>query len=214
METISGTSSDCDVLKTLRFQCLLTNRTFYGKLSGVSVKLWDLMLKWLYHSEIWQLSQQQCYWDNCHISERSGNRKLISCNLNWGIIRFYNKMFYCLVTKSPDSIQMFHVLSNEFCFSCPDWMMVRDRRNVFEIYNNAWVTVNNHFWVMSEAICQKFSRVMKSLVKIVRKSYHEWPEISLFMVTNVLFNFLHTIFSPEHTILLKTIIDRWFRHCS
>ena len=36
---------------------------------------------------------------------------------------------------------------------------------------------------------------------------------SLFTVTNVLFNFLHAILCPEHTILLKTIIDRSFRNC-
>ena len=42
---------------------------------------------------------------------------------------------------------------------------------------NAWVTVNNDFWVTSEAICQWFSRVTKSLVKIIDKSHHEWPKI-------------------------------------
>ena len=31
--------------------------------------------------------------------------------------------------------------------------------SVVYIKNNAWVTMNNNFWVMSEAICQKFSRV-------------------------------------------------------
>ena len=36
---------------------------------------------------------------------------------------------------------------------------------------------------------------------------------SLFTVTNVLFYFLHAILCPEHTILLKTFIDRSFRNC-
>ena len=36
---------------------------------------------------------------------------------------------------------------------------------------------------------------------------------SLFMVTNVLFYFLHAILCFEHTIPLKTIIDRSFWHC-
>ena len=45
-----------------------------------------------------------------------------------------------------------------------------------DIKNNAWVTVNNDFWVTSEAICQWFSRVTKSRVKIIGKSYHEWPK--------------------------------------
>ena len=42
------------------------------------------------------------------------------------------------------------------------------------IKNNAWVTVNNDFWVTSEAIYQWFSRVTKSRVKIIGKSPHEW----------------------------------------
>ena len=50
---------------------------------------------------------------------------------------------------------------------------------------------------------------------------HEWKSLaiaswvsqkSLFMVTNVLFYFLHAISFPEHTIPLKTIIDHWCRH--
>ena len=45
-----------------------------------------------------------------------------------------------------------------------------------EIKNNAWVTVNNDFWVTSEAICQWFSRVTKSRVKIIGKSHNVWPK--------------------------------------
>ena len=45
-----------------------------------------------------------------------------------------------------------------------------------DIKNNVWVTVNNDFWVTSEAICHWFSRVTKSRVKIIGKSYHEWPK--------------------------------------
>ena len=67
---------------------------------------------------------------------------------------------------------------------------------VQDIKNNAWVTVNNDFWVTSEAICQWFSRVTKSRVKIIGKSHHEWPKKSLFTVTNVLFYFLHAILCP------------------
>ena len=68
-----------------------------------------------------------------------------------------------------------------------------------DIKNNAWVTVNNDFWVTSEAICQWFSQVTKSRVKIIGKSHHEWPQKSLFTVTNVLFYFLHTILCPWNT---------------
>ena len=52
---------------------------------------------------------------------------------------------------------------------------------------------------------------------------HEWKSLpnsltsdkkkALFMVTNVLFYFLHTILCHEHTNPLRTIIERSFRHC-
>ena len=45
-----------------------------------------------------------------------------------------------------------------------------------DIKNNAWVTVNNDFLVTSEGICQWFSRMTKSRVKITGKSPHEWPK--------------------------------------
>ena len=47
-----------------------------------------------------------------------------------------------------------------------------------EIKNNARVTVNNDFWVTSDAISQQFSRVTQK---------------SLFTVTNMLIYFLHSI---------------------
>ena len=70
---------------------------------------------------------------------------------------------------------------------------------VLDIKNNAWVTVNNGFWVMSEAICQWFSWVTKSRVKIIGKSHHEVTQKMLFTATNVLFYFLHAILCPWNT---------------
>ena len=60
---------------------------------------------------------------------------------------------------------------------------------VWYIKNNAKVTVNNNFWVRSEAICQSFWRVTKSRVKIFGKSLHEWPKKSLVTIKNVLLYF-------------------------
>ena len=48
--------------------------------------------------------------------------------------------------------------------------------SMLDIKNNAGVTVNNDLWVTSEAICQWFSLVTKSGVKIIGKSPHEWPK--------------------------------------
>ena len=71
-------------------------------------------------------------------------------------------------------------------------------------YNIAWVTVKNDFFVTGEVICQWFSLVTSSLAKIIGKSPHSWPKKSLFMVTNVLFYFLHAILCSEHTTPLKS----------
>ena len=81
-----------------------------------------------------------------------------------------------------------------------------------QIKNNAWVTVNNYFFVTSEAIRQWFSRVTKSRVKIIAESPHEWQK-SLFTVTKVLFYFLHALSCNGHTNPLKLITERSFRHC-
>ena len=50
-------------------------------------------------------------------------------------------------------------------------------KHINDIKNNAWVAVNNDFLVTSEVICQWFSRVTKSRVKIIGKSPHEWLKI-------------------------------------
>ena len=42
-------------------------------------------------------------------------------------------------------------------------------------WNNTFVTVNNDLGVTREAICQWFSLVTSSLVKIIGKSPHSWP---------------------------------------
>ena len=81
-----------------------------------------------------------------------------------------------------------------------------------EINNSAWVTVNNDFLVTSGVICQWFSRVTKSRVKIIGKSPHEWQKKSLFTVTNVLFYFLHAILYLKHTIPLFHILNTPFRY--
>ena len=49
-------------------------------------------------------------------------------------------------------------------------------KNGNDIKNNAWVTVSNDFLVTSQVICQWFSRVMKSPVKIIGKSPHDWQK--------------------------------------
>ena len=81
------------------------------------------------------------------------------------------------------------------------------------IKNNAWGTVNNDFWVTSEAICQWFSRVTKSRVKIIGKSHHEWPKFVIHGNECIILFLTRYFMSLEHTILRKNIINRSFRNC-
>ena len=72
-----------------------------------------------------------------------------------------------------------------------------------DIKNNAWVTVNNDVWVTSEVICQWFSRVTKSRLKIISKSHHEWPK-NRYSRQRMYYFISYTLFYVlEHTILLK-----------
>ena len=95
------------------------------------------------------------------------------------------------------------------------------------IKNDAWITVNNNFLVISEAICQWFSRVTKSRVNHWQIASRVTQK-SLFTVTNVLVYFLHAILCPgthnsannHHRSLISQLFPRmafsdfslWCRH--
>ena len=92
------------------------------------------------------------------------------------------------------------------------------------VKNNAWVTVNNDFCVMSEAICQRFSWVAKSRVKIIGKSHHEWPKNHYswwrmyYFISYTLFYVLNTWFclkqlSIAHFAIVAKDGHFWFKHC-
>ena len=72
-----------------------------------------------------------------------------------------------------------------------------------------WITI---FWLQVRWFANDFhewrSHSWKSLA-----NYLTSDQISLFMVTNVLFYFLHAVLCPEHTVPLKTIVDRSVCHC-
>ena len=72
---------------------------------------------------------------------------------------------------------------------------------VRDVKNNAWVTVNNDFWVTSEAICQSLANRITSDPKIVIHG----NECIILILTRYLMSW--TLNSA------KTIIDRWFRRC-
>ena len=55
--------------------CLKVFRNFNHQISSWSCKVWVLTLS--YHCEIWQVPQQDCCWETCHISERLEKFKLI-----------------------------------------------------------------------------------------------------------------------------------------
>ena len=84
---------------------------------------------------------------------------------------------------------------------------------MYDINNNAWVTVNNDF------LGHEWGDLPKIFTSDEVTSENHWQiasrvtQKSLFTVTNASFYFLYAILYPENRIPLKTIIDRWFRHC-
>ena len=74
------------------------------------------------------------------------------------------------------------------------------------IKNNAWVTVNNDFFVTSEAIRQWFS----SRVKIIAESPHEWQKIVIHGNECIILFLTCYFMSWTHK---SAIIERSFRHC-
>ena len=72
------------------------------------------------------------------------------------------------------------------------------------IKNNAWVTVNNDFWVTSEAICEWFSRVTKS------NRITSDPKIVIHGNKCIILFLTRYFMSLEHTILLKTSLIAHF----
>ena len=97
---------------------------------------------------------------------------------------------------------------------------------VCDIKNNAWVTMNNDFWVKSESICRWFSFVTHENHRQIASRV---TQKSVFTVTNVLFYFLHAILCPwtqnsaknNHRWLISQLSPRTvvsdlalWRHCS
>ena len=83
------------------------------------------------------------------------------------------------------------------------------------IKNNAWVTVNNNFFVTSEAIRQWFSRVTKSRVKIIAESPHEWQKIVIhgneciiLFLTRYFMSWTHKSAKNYHRALISPLLPR------
>ena len=82
-------------------------------------------------------------------------------------------------------------------------------RCIADIWNNAWLTVNNDFsheWGDSSMNFTSNEVTREEPWKITSRVTKK----SLFTVSNVLFYFLHAVLCSERTIPLKTIIDRSF----
>ena len=99
-----------------------------------------------------------------------------------------------------------------------------------DIMNNAWVTVNNNLLVTSEAICQRFSWVMMSRMKVIGKSPHKWPpkiiihgnECIILFITCYFMSWTHNSTKNNHRSLISQLSLRavfsdlalWCHHSS
>ena len=84
-----------------------------------------------------------------------------------------------------------------------------------DIKNIAWLTVNNDFGVTSEAICQLFSRVTKSRVKLIGKSHHKCTKIVIhdnkyivLFLTRYLMSLTHNFSKNNHRSLISQLSPR------
>ena len=161
-----------------------------------------------------------------HLPKTSFTGSVGDTNLQKAFKR-YTPIGYCKKGITPLLMHVFFALTHWLAKLLPhltrgQW--VKQRSFIIHIFllcrwvssvikNNTFVTVNNDFWVTSEAICQWFSRVTKSRVKIIGKSHHEWPQIVIHGNECIILFLTRYFMSLEHTILLKTIIDRSFRIC-
>ena len=114
------------------------------------------------------------------------------------------------VSVKGSEMQTLYHLRIKDAVGCAEVMSLRNW--VQDIKNNAWVSIFCHEWGYL-AMISTSDEVMST------SENHCWivspvTKKSLFTVTNVLFYFLLPILCPVHTILLKTIINRWFRHCA
>ena len=109
---------------------------------------------------------------------------------------------WCIpLTKRQESGKHFHAMTSSWC--------------TVDIKNNAWVTVNNDFWVTSEAICQWFSRVTKSRVKSFANRITSDPKIVIhgnkciiLFLTRYFMSWTHNSDKNNHRSLISQLSPR------
>ena len=79
----------------------LSNKMSYHQILQIS-KLWNMVLELSDDSEIRQVTQQQCCWGTCPISEWYNNFNTHFSRI-WDFMRSGYKTSYCLVNKPPVS---------------------------------------------------------------------------------------------------------------
>ena len=85
----------------------------------------------------------------------------------------YNDHALCSTGENPAT---YSAWMTKYVLVCQTFSEVNLQWPWHDIKNNAWVTMNNDFLVTSGVICQWFSQVKKSRVKIIGKSPHEWQK--------------------------------------
>ena len=89
----------------------------------------------------------------------------VTSQINCGDVTILNQKRVSLATMAKSAI--------DNCFSR---IVCSGHQIACKKLNNTPVTVNNDFGVTREAICQWFSLVTSTLVKIIGKSLHSWPK--------------------------------------
>ena len=115
----------------------------------------------------------------------------------------------CYLTVTSHYLNQYWLIIPELQWHTSEANFTRD------IKNNAWVTVNNDFFVTSEAIRQWFSRVTKSRVKIIAESPHEWQKVVIhsneciiLFLTRYFMSWTHKSAKNYHRALISPLLPR------
>ena len=76
--------------------------------------------------------------------------------------------------------------------------------NMMDIKNNAWVTVNNDFWSRVRRFANNFHEWQSQEWRSLANRLTSDPQIVIHG-NKCIISFLHAIWCPEHTILLKQL---------
>ena len=171
--------------------------------AGIYIIFWELCTIFTLCCAWLPLFMSQFYPYPSQLGIKQCKKTLIDINKN---LYFWhhssNHLFSCCITYKSDCVIIMISLSRILLEGTNCIIICNE--NDHDIKNNVWVTLTNDFWVMSDL------PIIFTSDEVTSENHwqitSQVTQKSLFMVTNVLFHFLHAILCPEHTMPLKQLL--------